>query len=92
MSIPRLGLVAQLPFVSVRRDSLPSARPVFLQRSDRNICERAAEDEPCDTASRLYYTGEDEGSPALCPRHFYQFHFGPHATCVLRSPDEMPAY
>src|SRR5205085_167617 len=86
---PRQGLVAQLPFLSVQKALLPSALEVYLQRSEHNICDAREDGSPCDTASGLYYTWEDEESPALCPRHFYHLHFGRQAPCVLVTKDEL---
>jgi hypothetical protein len=89
MSTPRTGLVAQLPFLSVPKASVPPAVEIFLQRSECNICDQRDGLASCDTASGLYYTSEDVDAPALCPRHFYQLHFGPRAPCVLRTKEEL---
>jgi hypothetical protein len=55
--------------------------PVRLFRADHNICERSGA-RPCDTADGVYY-GCDPDAGKLCPRHFYEDHFGPGASCKL---------
>ena len=55
---------------------------VALYRDDHNICEHEGAGR-CDTAAGVYYGSTDLFGGKLCPRHFYEQHFGTAAPLRL---------
>ena len=77
--------IATLPFLSEISEANDPDKPRFhfcLYRYDHNACEHEGAG-LCDTVSGLYYGSEDPMGGKLCPRHFYEDHFGPDANYSL---------
>ena len=55
---------------------------VCLDRYDHNACEQEGQGR-CDTAAGVYYGCSDAMGGKVCPRHFYESHFGEKAICKL---------
>lgn len=79
--------LATLPFHSDHEcDGTVYRYDVCLYRVERNACEDEGISR-CDTAANVYYGSSDEWAGKLCPRHFYEQHFGKDAICRLIDED-----